>query len=258
MWGLRKIQAAAKIYRATGIAPRGATSYLLAVRNLWFASTYYARLSLLFCRVGRKRLQRTIDVVGLQHLVENAASRGTILVAPHLGDFDLAVSWLSQVAGLHVAVPVARLSPAIRGLVFDAVRVRCGFQLRRGPRLLEQLSRDLQPGSVVILMIDRRAPREGVDATFFHRRALVSKAPGILAAACDAGVMSATIRRKASGRRELRFGVLNRLSRDSSESHRVLVRALIAEIEPALAASPEQWHLPANVEELPWRRGVEA
>src|SRR5205085_1380642 len=102
----------------------------MVAANIAHTLRYYRRLLRLADARERGRMHAEVDGAGVELLEEAlGAGRGVILVSGHIGEFDLAASWLAQVRGLPVVVPVARVDP-LRQPLFDRTRVAAGLDLR--------------------------------------------------------------------------------------------------------------------------------
>lgn len=133
--------------------------------------------------------------------------RGVILTSVHLGDFDLAASWIAEVLGSRPVVPVARCPSRAWQSFYDGVRVACGFALRcQEATGLADLERELERGRLIILMLDRRPTRSGVTTRWCGREATVSAAAATLACYTGASLVSTATWGDGSGGRTLAFG----------------------------------------------------
>lgn len=145
----RKFVATRAAYASAGLAATPAGLDHLVQRNVAYTFGYYARAAALSSSRYRRRLHQTIETHGAEHLAQAVDhGRGVILVSPHLGDLELAASFIAQVLGVRPVVPVAVVRPALRQLFYDRVRDACGFDLRRRTSL-ETLASDLSAGHAV-------------------------------------------------------------------------------------------------------------
>jgi lauroyl/myristoyl acyltransferase len=224
--------------------------------NIAYTYGYHVRALRLGDERYRRRLQNTIVPEGLHNLLDaRDPGSGVILTTVHVGDFDLAASWITQILGLPLVVPVARVHSSGRQGFYDRMRKACGFRLRFGEHLsLDALAGDLRAGSVVVLTMDRRPRMHGVSTPFFGKPAVMARAPWRLAAMTSMPIVSAATHLQADGSRTLRFGEPAQVSGYGQGAARLLTQRLAAEAERAIAARPEQWHVPATLEQLPWTR----
>ncbi len=250
---IRKFESTRAAYRLAGLAASPAELDHLVLENFRFVWSYYGQFSQLLLSPRRKVLQRGFEVDGLPALSSSLASgRGAILVTPHLGDFDLAGSWLAQRSGLPVIVVVDTVSPRSRQFFFDSCRRRAGVRIRHvSETRLEDLADDLEHGSLLVLMIDRQVDGPTIEVPFFDRSASISVAPYLLARHCDvpvfAGGATRVANRPAVGHLVPAFDPANE-DLEAKEATATLARHL----EQLIRRAPAQWHIPTDLDELPW------
>ncbi len=256
-----KVVATRATYAAAGLAQDPATLNELVCKNLAYTVGYYRRALSLRHAAYRHRLQRTIRVDGLRHL-EAASKRGggVILVAAHIGDFDLAGSWIAEMFGTPPVVPVASVREPARQRFYDDLRRSCGFVVRRQETTrLDDLADDIDRGRIVILMLDRRVDGPSTQVDLLNRTASVSMAPHRLAALTGASLLSAVTWNVSPSSRILSFGAPTRVdaSTEPSRDARITLGQIAYDIEQAVRAAPHQWHVPADLTQLPWGGAIE-
>jgi lauroyl/myristoyl acyltransferase len=196
-------------------------------------------------------MRRDTEVVGYHGLSRSLEDGGgAVLVSAHLGELEVAATWLTEVAKREVVAVVDTVSPWWRQLFFDTVRRACGVQLRRQAEVtLEELAADLAAGRIVLLMLDRRCRSATVEASFMGRQADLPAAAWALSVKAGAPVLTGTTVRSAGGGCTLRFG-------DPRDGRRFgaggLIRALAADLEAEIRRAPAQWHVPADLRQLPF------
>ncbi len=222
------------------------------VLNTW---RYYRRFFQLCDPDQRSKLQRSISVINLDLLSQAlAAGRGAILASAHLGDFDLAGSWLSQILGTPVVVVVNRISPRPRQALFSHARHCAGITTRFDDEVrLKDLEGDLERGCIVVVMLDRRPRTAAIDVDFFGSAAVSSVAPWILSTRTGAPILTGAMKTLSfsSGR------VAKLLAAYEARSLKALsiregTQRLIADIENLIRWAPQQWHVPTQRNQLPW------
>ena len=84
----------------------------------------------------------------------------------HLGDFDLAGSWIAHESGKMPIVITARLRFHGQQTLFDAVRRAGGMAVyRRGQTSFQELVEKLRAGHIVIVALDRASSVRAVAST---------------------------------------------------------------------------------------------
>lgn len=253
-------------FEAAGLASTPNDLDLLVTANMAHRLGYYWRTMRLAQDGYRSRLQKSFLVSSIDHLASALAKgQGAILVSAHIGDYDLAASWISQVFGSRPVVPVADLATRRRQAFYDRRRFACGLSVRHAADLrFAELARDLERGRIVILTLDRRTPRDKLDVAWFGTPASVSCAPYQLARRTGAPVLTALTWNAFTGSRVLRFGPPTVLTQTMGNVEmRAAAQRHVGDIEAVIRAVPAQWHVPTDLTELPWdllqhRRGAGA
>ncbi len=142
-------------------------------------------------------------IVGRMHVREehnlrdaHAAGRGTILVLPHMGNWDHAGAWL-VLTGIPLTTVAERLKPVEMYDMFVAFREGLGFEVlaatgaARPP--FEVLADRLRAGGMLCLLADRDLTPSGVPVTFFGAEATMPAGPAALALLTGAALIPTTL-----------------------------------------------------------------
>lgn len=247
----RKFVASLSVARdARLIGDEGSEAYCRA--HVRFISSYYLRFFALLSRRYRARALSRVEVHGERHLLEAEAGEvGAILVSAHLGDFDAAGAWLAQARGITPVVVARALKPRWRDALFRSVRRHCGVSMRSAhATTLVALAADLQAGRWVLSMVDRRTPGPTVPGSLLGRDAALSVPMAILALRTGAPLVPAVSWRNYDGGMTVWFGKPATVH-ERSGVFQALSNAL-AQVEKHIRDHPEQWHVPADREQLAW------
>jgi lauroyl/myristoyl acyltransferase len=220
--------------------------------NAAFVWSYYLRFAQLALRGGRKRAYERMETVGEERLLAAVREqKGTILLSVHLGDFDAGGGWLYERHGITPVVVVAPLRPRWRKALFALVRRRCGVLLREvGITSLDELERDLRRRRAVLVMLDRRAPGPTSPSQMLGNPAVAPAAVGLLAARSQAPLLPAATWRDENGRLVAWFGEPF-IATDPAQAMSRIAEAA-EQLGELIRAHPEQWHVPAELEQLSW------
>jgi phosphatidylinositol dimannoside acyltransferase len=257
-----KFVATRSAYRRTGIASTTDELDAMVAANASHTLRYYRRLVRLANARERMRMHAEVDGSGVA-LLERALSRGrgVILVSGHIGEFDLAASWLAQVRGVPVVVPVAR-TDLLRQPMFARVRSSAGLDLRRAEKTtLRQLEWELAQNRIVVVMLDRRCTGSAcATSLFFAHDAAIARTPALMGWRTRAPIITGATH-TVDGRSVLSLAsLLDADAFDNSHGCRAgisaLTNALVRDLEALIAAHPEQWHVPSDLMQLPWLRGA--
>src|SRR5205823_3652437 len=137
--------------------------------NVEHTMRYYRTLVRLPNDRYRRRAQQGLRVLHAERL-QSALSerRGVVLLTVHIGIFELAASWITEVLGARVAAPASRSTLLPLRYVDERARAACGVVVR--PSLSGVVSNtldDLRSGAVVPIMLDRRPVFGGRRVRFF-------------------------------------------------------------------------------------------
>jgi len=185
-------------------------------------------------------------VEGFEH-IENAFARGVgpILALPHLGGWEWAGRWLTCRPGYEVTVVVEEVTPP--ALFEWMVKYRESFGMHvvsLGPKVASTVIRALKNNHVVCLLCDRDIAGDGIETEFFGETTTLPAGPVTIALRTGAAIIPVGVyqrpgRHHAVCRPALDLTREGRLRADVSR----LTRALAAELEVLISASPDQWHL---------------
>jgi len=252
-WGLAKFRSTRQVYTETGLASSTQELDRLVSENAVYTLGYYRRLACLIAPHYRGSLLGTIRPVAPERLTgAHRQGRGLILIAPHLGDFDLAVAWIAAAIGSAPVVPVASLGHPLAQRAYAVARRACSFDLVDSQEAsLPALSAQLRAGRTVILTLDRRAGSRTLKTQLFGRPTLLPAACLSLARRAGAPLLSAATW-NSGGKRALAFGEpLGPRTSSECDDDAVLMQRLAADMEAAIRVAPQQWHIPARLKQLP-------
>ena len=252
----RKAAAAWNVYAQLELADSPAAVRRLVTANLRFTLAYYARYFALPSALLRERMRRTVRPNQRESLrCAMADGRGAIALAVHLGDFDLAGYWLATELEREVVVVSPTIRPDWREALYRQIRLSAGFRVRRQERTtLDDLVRDLGQGRLVLFLADRRASGRQVSIEFLGRPSTLSAAPAWLSAQTGAAILTAATYTERH-ERPLLFGAPRWAERPTD--YRWAAPA-VAELEAIIRRVPHQWHIPADISQMPLALGRRA
>jgi lauroyl/myristoyl acyltransferase len=187
------------------------------------------------------------SVEGYHHMADPLDSgRGVILALPHLGGWEWAGFWLTQVMGLTVTVVVEPVEPEALFEFFVGFRRELGMNIvPLGPSAGSEVLRALKDGHVVCLLSDRDILGDGVELEFFGETTTMPAGPATLA--LRTGTPLVPVGCYFDGPR----GNHAVLQQPVDTQRRGRLRADVARVTADLAErleglirrAPEQWHL---------------
>lgn len=183
---------------------------------------------------------------GYEHIAAaRAAGRGAILALPHLGNWEWAGFWLTEVAGDPITVVVERLDPPELFEWFVDLRRRFGFEVvALGPDAAAACSRALRENRVLALLCDRDLSGAGIDVELFGERTTLPGGPATLALRTGAPLLPTAVYFDGDGCRGVVRPPLpaERTGRLRDDVARV-TQALADELAALIRVAPDQWHL---------------
>jgi len=197
----------------------------------------------------RTRMLERVDVEGLEHLEAaregTSAPQGVLVLAPHLGAWELAAAKLAE---LGLPVSAVYRDPGQPAFERALLRIRGAAvaEIPMGPRAGVHFVRALEEGRTVLALLDQRGKsQESVLTTFFDRPAETRTAPIKLALRAGAPIVCGWAQR-APDRRHHRITIHPALQPagpafDDEKVLRRIVQQVTAEFEQAIRATPEQW-----------------
>ena len=142
--------------------------------------------------LSREELLAYFDVRNIEHLAAaHARGKGVIVVAPHLGSYNLVPSYVSSLGYPTVAVVEHIRDPQLHEYFFR-LRANQGVQLlTTGPEDVRNILRALRAGSVVMMLADRDVGTSSDAVTFFGERTLLPSGPALIARRTGAALLPA-------------------------------------------------------------------
>jgi phosphatidylinositol dimannoside acyltransferase len=142
--------------------------------------------------MSQEQLLAYIDVRGLENLARAyARGKGVIIVAPHLGSYNLIPSYVSALGYETVAVVEHIRDPRLHDYFFR-LRANQGVQLlTTRPEDVRNILRALRDGKVVLMLADRNVGTSSDAVTFFGERTMLPAGPALIARRTGAALLPA-------------------------------------------------------------------
>jgi lauroyl/myristoyl acyltransferase len=250
-WGRALARLPHPKHRSTARALAHASLETPLAASVRFNAAYHVRLLAAGWSPVRRRLLRSFALSADDHAALRgciADGPGVVLVTAHHGDFDLAGAWLAACAGRPLCAVVQGSGHRLN--LYHHSRRRAGIRLRfdvpgRARRLLEDLAAD----RMVAMALDRCGPR-ALNVDFLGRPARVSSTPVRLALRAGAPLLVASVARHG----DRRLIALRRI--DLTAGPQAATEALAAGLDHGIRSAPDEWLVPADLSELPWRDPV--
>lgn len=219
------------------------------------------RSKMMFARYGRYwaevfwlRPRRKAQIVEHSEIINGeallrsqAAGKGTIVVLPHMGNWEMAGAAAESIGVPVLAVAESLPNPLITEW-FVNVRKMVGIDIvlmGKGRRSTGELIRRLREGGTVALLSDRDLSGRGVPVRFFGEETTMPAGPVALADKTGAPIhVVGCYFREGRGHRYVVADPLE-LPTDGSREERIAagVQLFAAALEDVIRVAPEDWHL---------------
>jgi len=170
---------------------------------------------------------------------------GPIVVLPHLGGWEWAGFWLTQILRVPVTVVVEPVEPPELFEFFASFRRRLGLNIvALGPSAGAEVLRAIKDRHVVCLLADRDIQGDGIPVDFFGEKTTLPAGPATLAARTGAPLLPAAVYFQGKGHHAI-VGpelVADRQGRLRDDVARI-TQQLAYRLEGLIRTAPEQWHL---------------
>ena len=196
--------------------------------------------------LDRGQLEAGFTFAGYEHI---AACRdrglGPILALPHLGGWEWAAFYVTEVLGIPCTAVVERLEPPELFEWFADYRRSIGLNVVPvGPHAASEVARAVKDRHVVCLLSDRDVTEHGVEVEFFGERTTLTAGPALLALRTGTSLIPAAVYFRGALRHAELCASLDverrgRLRDDVTRVTQDVAHAL----EDLIRAEPEQWHL---------------
>ncbi|MFD7585347.1 phosphatidylinositol mannoside acyltransferase [Kitasatospora sp. NPDC059811] len=213
---------------------------------------------------SRERVARDVQSEGLENLREHIeAGRGAVIALPHMGNWDLAGTWVAQL-GFPFTTVAERLKPERLFDRFVEFREGQGMEVLAltggGVNVIGTLARRLREGRLVCLVGDRDLSEAGVEVSFFGEATRMPAGPAALCQRTGAALLPVTLWYDGPVMRaRIHPEVPVPQEGDRKERTQVMTQALAQVWEQAIREHPEDWHMLQRfwLADLPVRETVE-
>lgn len=193
-----------------------------------------------------EQIDRGFSHEGIEHVTE-ALDRGVapILALPHLGGWEWAGAWISQVKGWQVAAVAERLEPPELFEWFLDYRRSIGLEIiPLGPGAAAEVSAALAAGKILCLLSDRDISGDGIEVEFFGERTRLPGGPALMALRSGSPLLPTAVYFEGDRCHGVVLPPLDterrgKLREDVTRVTQDLAHAL----EELIRRAPEQWHL---------------
>jgi len=175
-----------------------------------------------------------------------AAGKGVIAVLPHLGGWEWAGFWLTQVMNVPVTVVVEPVEPPALFEFFADFRRKLGMNIvPLGPDAGREILQALKANHVVCLLADRDIVGDGIEVEFFGEVTTIPAGPATLALRTGAALIPCAVYFEGrNGHLAVVEPPMNvvREGRLRDDVRRLTIE-IAGRLEGLIRRAPQQWHL---------------
>jgi KDO2-lipid IV(A) lauroyltransferase len=175
-----------------------------------------------------------------------AAGKGVIVVMPHLGGWEWAGFWLTQVMKVPVTVVVEPVEPPALFDFFADFRRKLGMNIvPLGPDAGREILQALKANHIVCLLADRDIVGDGIEVEFFGEVTTIPAGPATLALRTGAALIPCAVYFEG---RNGHLAVVEppmivvREGRLRDDVRRLTIE-IAGRLEGLIRRAPQQWHL---------------
>lgn len=195
-------------------------------------------------------VERGFTVEGIEHL-EAAMEEdevGPILALPHLGGWEWAAYWITQIRQWGLAAVVEKLDPPELFDWFLEFRQSLGMNIiPLGPTAAHEVAMAAANKEIVCLLCDRDIGGGGVPVTFFGEQTTLPAGPAVLALRGGCRVLPTAVYFSPKGVHGVILAPIEIERTPGATSIRpdvpIFMQALATQLEVLIRRAPEQWHL---------------
>ncbi len=197
--------------------------------------------------LSRQDLLTYFDVRDIEHLAAaHARGKGVIIVAPHLGSYNLVPSYVSSLGYPTVAVVEHIRDPRLHEYFFR-LRANQDVQLlTTGPEDVRNIIRALRAGKVVMMLADRNVGTSSDEVIFFGERTPLPAGPALIARRTGAALLPAYAYRIGNTRSvavALPEFQLPESTGTPEQRRAADTQAVARELEKMILVAPDQWDI---------------
>ncbi len=217
-----------------------------AVHQTFRSYTRYWVDSFRLPKLSPAQIDAGFAVEGYDHIERSlAAGVGPILALPHLGGWEWAAFWLTQVLDVPVTAVVEAVEPPELFDFFADFRRELGMHIvPLGPQAGAQVIAAIKAAHVVCLLSDRDIAGDGIEVDFFGEKTTLPPGPVTVALRTGAPLIPTAVYFEGSGHHAVVGPPLDltRQGRFRDDVTR-LTQELGRRLEDLIRRAPEQWHL---------------
>ena len=194
---------------------------------------------------SQKELLTSLRVENKEILIEALASqRGIVLVSAHLGNYEMAWQYVPCYFGRQIVGVAKKMRNVYLDRFIHQIRTRFGNRILYKKGALPEMMQTLRQGEIVGLLMDISRRFEGVEVTFWGRRATATPAAALLGLRCKSPIIPAFCHRNGNGKLIVRIErpIEIQRTKDLRFDLQKNTQLITDRLEQAIRNYPEQWN----------------
>lgn len=193
---------------------------------------------------SREDILARVRMIGEEHVLNALReNKGLIVITAHLGNWEMALQFASCYSQLPVVTVARKMHFASIERWLTHFRTRFGARIITKEGALRDMMKVLRQGEILTLMIDQGRASDGVDVSFFGRKATATRGAALVAMRCQSPVIMVSCFRAPDGELVLNFYPPLDIQRTGDPRADVQMNTQIMSdaVEKAIREHPEQW-----------------
>ena len=194
---------------------------------------------------SQKELLTNLHIENKEILIEALSrQRGVVLVSAHLGNYELAWQYIPCYFGRQMVGVAKKMRNVRLDRLIHQIRTRFGNRVLYKKGALPEMMQTLRQGEIVGLLMDISRRFEGVEVTFWGRRATATPAAALLGLRCKSPIIPAFCHRNGNGKLIVRIEPPIEIQRtkDLRFDLQKNTQLITDRLEQAIRNYPEQWN----------------
>ncbi len=197
-----------------------------------------------FPRFTEDFISSNIDIQGRQNLDACLAQgRGAILVAPHLGNWELGAALVGGLGYEIYAIVLEHSNPRINDFFMSQRAINGVGNIPTG-RSIKRCFKVLSRNKVLAIAADKDYTSTGVEVDFFGRKALLPRGAAVMALRTGAPIIFTVLTREKGDKFRLVFErpLEYDITGDSEQDVKTIIEGYASLFEEYIRKYPDQWY----------------
>jgi len=194
---------------------------------------------------SKQNLTSKVRIENLEILIDAIAKqKGIVLVTAHLGNYEMAAQSVPCLLGLRMSAVAKKMRNARLNRLIHNLRTRFGNKVIYKKGALPEMMQLLRRGEMVGILMDISRRFDGVEVSFFGRRATATPAAALLGLRCKSPIIPAFCHRNPKGKLivQIESPIEIRRTNDLRSDLQFNTQLITDRVERAVRNYPEQWH----------------